>query len=298
MRLHLLCVTVAFSLAGCTTLAGDDGGIEPMRTSSAQTSSAVQASSSMNAGSSVSTAVPVAQLVSQIDIPYRKFTLANGLRVLVHEDRKAPIVAVSVWYNVGSKDEPAGRTGFAHLFEHLMFNGSENAPGDYFAPLRTIGATDLNGTTWFDRTNYFQTVPTPALERALFLEADRMGYLLGAVTQQNLTNQIGVVQNEKRQGDNEPYGLVEYAELEALFPEGHPYRHSTIGSMADLDAATLTTVKDWFRDNYGPNNAVLVLAGDVDLETAKRLVTKQFGDIPRGPVNTPAAASVPPTGTP
>ena len=287
MRLHLLCVTVAFSLAGCTTMTGDGGGMEPMQTS------AVRTQSSMNARSGASTAVPVAQLVSQIDIPYQKFTLANGLRVLVHEDRKAPIVAVSVWYNVGSKDEPKGRTGFAHLFEHLMFNGSENAPGDYFAPLRTIGATDLNGTTWFDRTNYFQTVPTPALERALFLEADRMGYLLGAVTQQNLTNQIGVVQNEKRQGDNEPYGLVEYAELEALFPEGHPYRHSTIGSMADLDAATLTTVKDWFRDNYGPNNAVLVLAGDVDLETAKRLVTKQFGAIPRGPVNTPAAASVP-----
>ena len=184
-------------------------------------------------------AIDPKQLVQRVNVPYETFTLANGLRVVVHEDRKAPIVAVSIWYNVGSKDEPKGRTGVAHLFEHLMFNGSENAPGDYFEHTRAMGATDLNGTTWFDRTNYFQTVPRPALERALFLESDRMGHLLGAVTQENLTNQIGVVQNEKRQGDNEPFGLVEYAQLEGLFPEGHPYRHSTIGSMADLSAATL-----------------------------------------------------------
>ncbi len=184
--------------------------------------------------------------------PIETFTLANGLRVVVHEDRKAPVVAVSIWYNVGSKDEPAGRTGFAHLFEHIMFNGSENAPGEYFEYTRAMGATDLNGTTWFDRTNYFQTVPRPALERALFLESDRMGHLLGALTQENLTNQIGVVQNEKRQGDNEPYGMVEYAQLEGLFPEGHPYRHSTIGSMADLSAATLDTARDWFREHLRP----------------------------------------------
>ncbi|HWH22890.1 MAG TPA: pitrilysin family protein [Allosphingosinicella sp.] len=235
----------------------------------------------------------VAALVEEVNIPYQTFTLDNGLRVVVHEDRKAPVVAVSVWYNVGSKDEPKGRTGFAHLFEHLMFNGSENAPGDYFEPLREIGATDFNGTTWFDRTNYFQTVPRPALERALFLESDRMGHLLGAVTQEKLTNQIGVVQNEKRQGDNEPFGLVEYAQLEALFPEGHPYRHSTIGSMADLDAATLEDVKQWFRSKYGPNNAVLVLAGDVSAAEARPVVEKYFGGIPRGPVNVPAAADVP-----
>ncbi len=146
-----------------------------------------------------------------------------------------------------------------------------------------MGATDLNGTTWFDRTNYFQTVPRPALERALFLESDRMGHLLGAVTQENLTNQIGVVQNEKRQGDNEPYGMVEYAQLEGLFPEGHPYRHSTIGSMADLSAATLDTVREWFRDNYGPNNAVLVLAGDIDAAEARPLVERYFGDIAARP---------------
>ena len=235
----------------------------------------------------------VADLVRKVDIPYAQFTLANGLRVLVHQDRKAPVVAVSVWYNVGSKDEPPGRTGFAHLFEHLMFNGSENAPGDYFEPLREVGATDFNGTTWFDRTNYFQTVPRPALERVLFLESDRMGHLLGAVTQETLTNQVGVVQNEKRQGDNQPFGLVEYAQLAALFPAGHPYRHATIGSMADLDAASLDDVRSWFRAKYGPNNAVLVLAGDISAAEARPLVEKYFGHIPRGPENRPAMAPVP-----
>ncbi|HEY0116334.1 MAG TPA: pitrilysin family protein, partial [Allosphingosinicella sp.] len=241
----------------------------------------------------IAPAVSPQQLVRQVNVPYETFTLANGLRVVVHEDRKAPIVATSIWYNVGSKDEPAGRTGFAHLFEHIMFNGSENAPGEYFEYTRAMGATDLNGTTWFDRTNYFQTVPRPALERALFLEADRMGHLLGALTQENLTNQIGVVQNEKRQGDNEPYGLVEYAELETLFPEGHPYRHSTIGSMADLSAASMEDVRNWFRSKYGPNNAVLVLAGDISAAEARPLVERYFGDIPRGPVNNPAQATVP-----
>jgi predicted Zn-dependent peptidase len=267
----------AFVLPACSTTASDDG----------------PAMAAAPAASDKSRAAPVASLVRQVDIPYEQFTLDNGLKVVVHEDRKAPVVAVSVWYNVGSKDEPAGKTGFAHLFEHLMFNGSENATGDYFEPLKEIGATDYNGTTWFDRTNYFQTVPRPALDRALFLESDRMGHLLGAVTQEKLTNQIGVVQNEKRQGDNEPFGLVEYAQLEALFPEGHPYRHSTIGSMADLDSASLEDVKQWFRDKYGPNNSVLVLAGDVSAAEARPLVQKYFGDIPRGPVNTPAAAPVP-----
>ena len=226
---------------------------------------------------------PVPALVDEVNIPHQSFQLANGLTVLVHTDRKAPVVGVAMWYNVGSKDEPKGRTGFAHLFEHLMYNGSENLPGDYFEYLQQIGATDYNGTTSFDRTNYFQTVPTGALERALFMESDRMGYLLGAVTQSKLDNQRGVVQNEKRQGDNQPGGLVFYEVLENLFPQGHPYRHSPIGSMADLDSASLNDVRDWFRDNYGPNNAVLVLAGDIDLPTARRLVTRYFGDIPPGP---------------
>ena len=159
--------------------------------------------------------------------------------------------------------------------------------------MQRIGATDMNGTTWFDRTNYFETVPRAALDTALFLESDRMGHLLGAVTQEKLDTQRGVVQNEKRQGDNQPFGLVEYHELNAMFPAGHPYHHSTIGSMADLDAASLATVQDWFRTHYGPNNAVLVLAGDITLADARTLVARYFGDIPRGPQNHPAEAAVP-----
>ncbi|MFJ6025384.1 M16 family metallopeptidase [Brevundimonas sp. NPDC092305] len=236
---------------------------------------------------------PVSELVSRVDIPWKRFQLDNGLTVIVNEDRKAPVVAVSVWYNVGSKDEPAGSTGFAHLFEHLMFGGSENSPTSHIQTMSAAGATGLNGTTWFDRTNYFQTVPTPALEYTLYLESDRMGYLLGQVGQEVLDLQRGVVQNEKRQGDNQPYGLTYYNTLAALFPEGHPYRHSTIGSMADLDAASLETVRNWFRENYGPNNSVLVLSGDIDEATARTLVDRYFGRIPRGPVNTPAEADVP-----
>jgi len=237
--------------------------------------------------------VPVSALVKQVSIPHTIYKLKNGLTVIVHEDHKAPIAAVSVWYNVGSKDEPKGKTGFAHLFEHLMFNGTENLPGDFFTYLDQIGATDLNGTTWFDRTNYFETVPAGALDRALFLESDRMGHLLGAVTQGVLDNQRGVVQNEKRQGDSRPGGLVQYEIYGTLFPEGHPYHHTTIGSMEDLDAASLADVKQWFRDKYGPNNAVLVIAGDVTAAQARPLVEKYFGDIAKGPVNIPAAANVP-----
>ncbi len=236
---------------------------------------------------------PIASLVSQVDIPYQEFTLKNGLRVIVHTDRKVPIVAVSIWYHVGSRYEPAGKTGFAHLFEHLMFYGSENADGPFFGRLEDIGATDWNGTTWFDRTNYFETVPTGALDRALFLESDRMGHLLGAVTQTKLDTQRGVVQNEKRMGENEPYGLVEYAQLAALLPEGHPYRHSTIGSMADLNAASLGDVQTWFKTHYGPNNAVLVLAGDIDVPTAKAKVEKWFGNIAAGPAPQDVDATVP-----
>ncbi len=228
-------------------------------------------------------AAPVAELVKTVNIPYQQFTLANGLTVIVHEDRKAPIVAVSIWYDVGSKHEPKGKTGYAHLFEHIMFNGSENAKGDYFEYLKKLGATDFNGTTWFDRTNYFQTVPKAGLEGALFLESDRMGHLLNGITQEKLTNQIGVVQNEKRQGDNQPYGLVEYKQIEMLTPPDHPYGHSTIGSMADLEAASLDDMKKWFTDHYGPNNAILVLAGDINVAEAKPLVEKYFGDIAKGP---------------
>ena len=246
-----------------------------------------------HAEAKVASAAPVSELVKAVDIPYEQFTLANGLRVVVHTDRKAPVVAVSVWYDVGSKHEPKGKTGFAHLFEHLMFNGSENAPGDFFEPLKQVGATDLNGTTYFDRTNYFETVPTAALEKALYLESDRMGWLTGAISQGVLDEQRGVVQNEKREGDNQPYGLVSYKLIEGVFPPDHPYGHSTIGSMADLDAASLADVKTWFRDHYGPNNAVLVLAGDIDVPTAKRLTEKYFGPIKRGPETAAPTAPVP-----
>jgi predicted Zn-dependent peptidase len=236
---------------------------------------------------------PISSLVSQVAIPHQSFKLDNGLTVIVHEDRKAPVVGISMWYNVGSKDEPKGKTGFAHLFEHLMFNGSESLPGDFFTYLQQIGATDYNGTTSFDRTNYFQTVPTGALDRALFMESDRMGHLLGAVTQGTLDNQRGVVQNEKRQGDNRPGGLVFNEVLKNLFPDGHPYQHSAIGSMADLDAASLADTANWFRDKYGPNNAVLVIAGDTDLATVRPKVEQYFASIPRGPVNNPAQAAIP-----
>ena len=240
------------------------------------------------------TPVPAAELARSVDIPYETFTLDNGLRVVLHTDRKAPVVALQAWYNVGSKDEPKGKTGYAHLFEHIgLFNPTENLPGGLMQPLRALGATDWNGTTWFDRTNFFQTVPTSALEQAMYMESDRMGHLLGALNQERLDNQRGVVQNEKRQGDNQPYGLVQYARLEALFPEGHPYRHSTIGSMADLDAASLEDLRNWHRENYGPNNAVLSIAGDIDVAAARRKVQEYFGHIPRGAQNEPAMADVP-----
>ena len=230
-------------------------------------------------------ALPLSALAqsAQIDIPFQKFVLDNGLRLIVHEDHKAPLVAVSVWYNVGSKDEPEGKTGFAHLFEHLMFNGSENYNDEYFEPFHRVGATDMNGTTWLDRTNYFETVPTPALDMALWMESDRMGHLLGVIDQARLDEQRGVVQNEKRQGDNQPYGKARYRINEGLYPVGHPYRHSTIGSMDDLNAASLQDVKDWFNKYYGAANAVLVLAGDITPEQALAKVKKYFGDIEAGP---------------
>ena len=253
------------------------------------------ASASLIAAPLAAAAAPASlpSLVSQVSIPHTTFKLKNGLTVIVHEDHKAPVVAVSTWYNVGSKDEPKGKTGFAHLFEHLMFNGSENLPGDYFTYLQQIGATDYNGTTNNDRTNYFETVPTGALERTLFMESDRMGHLLGSVTQGVLDNQRGVVQNEKRQGDSRPGGLVQYSLMEGIFPAAHPYHHTVIGSMTDLDAASLADVKQWFRDKYGPDNAVLVIAGDVTAAQARPLVEKYFGPIARGPVNHPAMAAVP-----
>src|SRR5512142_1425971 len=189
--------------------------------------------------------VALAATAPMIDIPYKKFTLDNGLTLIVHEDHKAPIVAVNVWYHVGSKNEKPGKTGFAHLFEHLMFNGSENYNTDYFKAVEKVGATDLNGTTNEDRTNYFQNVPTPALDLVLWLESDRMGHLVGAIDQARLDEQRGVVQNEKRQDENEPYAISDELITKAVWPAGHPYAHTVLGSMDDLNAASLADVKDW-----------------------------------------------------
>jgi len=266
MRRLLTTAIASLSLAACATAHAEAPQVEP---------------------------APLAELVADVDIPYDSFTLDNGLTVLVSEDHTAPMVAVGVWYDVGSKLEPEGKTGFAHLFEHIMGYGTENIPGGENLLLDSAGATGDNASTWFDRTNYFVTVPTGALDLALFAKSDQMGYLLGGVTQETLTNQIGVVQNEKRNGLNNPGGALEFEVLERLYPMGHPYRHDTIGSMADLDAASLDTVKQWFRDHYAPNNAVLVLVGDIDLATARAKAKEWFGAIPPGPEAPDVNAPVP-----
>jgi zinc protease len=228
-------------------------------------------------------AAPRKSELPDIDIPYTKYVLPNGLTLIVHEDHKAPIIAVNVWYHVGSKDERPGRTGFAHLFEHLMFNGSENFNDDFFKPLEPAGATKMNGNTWLDRTVYFENVPTSAFDLAMFLESDRMGHLLGAIDQAKLDEQRGVVQNEKRQGENQPYGKVDEFIAVNTYPAGHPYSWDTIGSMEDLNAASLADVKEWFSQYYGAANATLVIAGDIKPEEAKAKAEKYFGDIPPGP---------------
>ena len=218
-----------------------------------------------------------------MDIPYEKFVLPNGLTLIVHEDRKTPVVSVGIWYHVGSANETAGRTGFAHLFEHLMFNGSENANDDWFQVMNEVGATGMNGTTSFDRTNYYQTVPTQALDRLLWLESDRMENLLPAVDQAKLDEQRKVVQNEKRQRANNPLGELPDMLYAATYPAGHPYSWTPIGSMEDLNAATLDDVGAFFKKWYGPGNAVLVLSGDISPAEAKAKVEKYFGNIPGGP---------------
>jgi len=220
---------------------------------------------------------------ADIDIPYRTFVLKNGLTLIVHEDHKAPIVAVNIWYHVGSKNEKTGKTGFAHLFEHLMFGGSEHNQHRYLEVMEPLGATDLNGTTNNDRTNFFENVPTSALDTTLWLESDRMGHLLGAIDQKILDLQRGVVQNEKRQGENFPYGITEQLITQNTYPAGHPYSWTVIGSMEDLSAASMQDVQEWFKTYYGPSNAVIVVAGDIDAATAREKVEKYFGAIPAGP---------------
>lgn len=222
-------------------------------------------------------------VLADIQLPYEKHVLKNGLTVILHEDHKAPVVAVATWYHVGSKDEKPGKTGFAHLFEHLLFEGSENHPHQWDKELDSLGATDQNGTTFFDRTNYFQTVPSTALDFALYMESERMGHFGGFLTKERLDVQRGVVQNEKRQGENEPYGKVFETLLRASFPEGHPYHWETIGSMDDLNAASIEDVRHWFEGYYGAANATLVLAGDIDAKAALAKVEQYFGDIAAGP---------------
>jgi zinc protease len=241
-------------------------------------------------------AKPQAGKSPELRVDYTEESLPNGLKVIYHVDHSTPVAAVLLWYNVGSKMEQPGRTGFAHLFEHMMFKGSKNvADGQHWALLEAAGGragNDINGTTSWDRTNYFEQVPSNQLELALWLESDRMGTLTETLTQAKLDNQREVVKNERRQSvDNQPYGTwLEKAE-EALYPESHPYHHSVIGSMTDLSAASVSDVQNFFKTYYAPNNAVLVVAGDIDVAQAKQMVRKYFGPIPRGP-NPPKLANM------
>jgi zinc protease len=235
-----------------------------------------------------------------LDYKIAERTLANGLRVIVSEDHSVPNVTVNLWVNVGSRHEVAGRTGFAHLFEHLMFQGSRSvASGEHFSALMAAGGR-LNATTWFDRTNYFETIPRGAMDLALWMEADRHGHLLDAVNQENLDNQRDVVKEEKRQRyDNMPYGNALIDVYAAIFPKGHPYHHATIGSMQDLDGASVQDVHQFFRLHYGPNNTVLTLVGDLGPDEGFAAAERYFGPLPataavrRGPVEPLAALSEP-----
>ncbi len=227
-----------------------------------------------------------------VGFPFEDHTLDNGMRVILHQDRSTPIVAVHVMYHVGSKDERAGLTGFAHLFEHLLFQGSEHVPREgHFKYIQDAGGT-LNGSTWFDRTNYYETLPSNELDLALWLESDRMGFFRAGITQEKLDNQREVVKNERRQSyENRPYGLAFETVLQSAYPERHPYRHPTIGYMPDLEEASLEDVHGFFDQHYGPNNAVLVLAGDIEPEAALGRIEYWFGDIPPRP--TPDRVRVP-----
>jgi zinc protease len=226
-----------------------------------------------------------------IDLPFSMRTLGNGLDVIVHEDHHVPIVAVNVWYHVGSKNERPGRTGFAHLFEHLMFEGSEHHNSGYFPPLQHAGAL-LNGSTNTDRTNYWEVVPTSALDRALWMESDRMGYLLPALTRERFENQRDVVLNERRQSyENRPYGMVMMAMSAALYPPEHPYNWMTIGSADDIRGMQLDEVQEFFRTYYHPSNASLVLAGDIETARGFELAEAYFGDIPPGAAPAPVSSS-------
>ena len=226
--------------------------------------------------------VPAETTANAIKIDFEKYQLANGLEVILSEDHRLPSVAVNLWYHVGPANERPGRTGFAHLFEHMMFQGSKHVGAQPIKVLETAGATQINGTTGFDRTNYFETVPAEKLEFALWFESDRMAFLPESLTARNLANQRDVVRNERRQGENAPYKLVHEELFRQLFPEGHPYHASIIGSHADIEAVRLEDVREFCRQYYVPNNASLALVGDFDSAEAKRLIEKYFGLIPAG----------------
>jgi zinc protease len=234
-------------------------------------------------------------LAGAAELKYEKYSLGNGLEVIIHEDHRLPLVAVNIWYHVGPANETAGRTGFAHLFEHMMFEGSKHIGSKaHFRYLEAAGASDINGTTDFDRTNYYETLPSNQLELALWLESDRMGYLLDGLDAEKLANQRDVVRNERRQStEGAPYGLVEEALFQALYPKGHPYHAVVIGSHADIEAAKLADVRNFSRGYYTPNNASLVIAGDVDSKAVRALVEHYFASIPRGPAIAAPEASVP-----
>lgn len=241
----------------------------------------------------VPTPEPAPAATPQVSLPFERYTLDNGLEVILHVDKAAPLIAVNVWYHVGSGDETPGKSGFAHLFEHMMFQGTKHTGNDvHFPILQGLGASSINGTTNPDRTNYFETVPSHHVETALWLESDRMGFLLDALTEESFRNQVDVVRNERRQRyDNAAYGKARFEVAKSLYPEGHPYRYLTIGLHSDLENANLEDVRGFFKTWYVPGNATLAIGGDFEPAAMKALVQKWFGDLPKGPV--PARTKVP-----
>jgi zinc protease len=240
---------------------------------------------------------PLAFAAAPLKVPnlkYEKYTLPNGLEVILREDHRLPLVAVDLWYHVGPVNEKAGRTGFAHLFEHMMFEGSEHVGEKaHFKYLEGAGATNINGTTSYDRTNYFETVPSNQVDLALWLESDRMGFLLETLDRAKLTNQRDVVRNELRQDEGQPYDVADEAIGHLLFPKTHPYYGNVIGSHADVEAARLLDVRDFFHHYYTPNNASIAIVGDFDAATIKEKVAKYFGPIPQGPPVEKASVETP-----
>ncbi len=267
----------------------------PMKAAPAESAQASPAAPPPQPLAKTTAVMPVGPALQAPEIAFEKLTLPNGLGVILHRDPALPLVAVNIWYHVGPRNEPPGRSGFAHLFEHLMFSGSRHVGREFDVLLESVGATNVNGTTSYDRTNYFETVPREQLDLVLWIESDRMGFLLDVLDQGLLDVQRDVVKNERRQSfDNAPYGPSYLALLEALFPPGHPYNGAVIGSMADLSAATLDDVKAFFRDYYTPSNATLTIAGDFDPAQVKASVQKYFGSLPDRPKKATPDVKLPP----